>query len=184
MLSKTAYVYVDKSALFYWKRAYKSAVKFSVYCTIFIMQRRIAVRGIVLHDNMLLCVKLKAYDGRAARSFWCTPGGGMDSGESLESALDREMREETGISPVIGKLLYIQQFSFEGVEQFEFFFHVKNIEDYVELDLSNASHAEIEISSIEFIDPSSSNIMPDFLTTENIEQQISVDSPTKIFTYL
>lgn len=112
------------------------------------------------------------------------PGGGIDQGESLETALDREMREETGIAPVIGNLLYIQQYVSEGQEQLEFFFHVKNTEDYLQIDLSVASHAAIEIGDIEFIDPAMSDIMPVFLKTEDIARQISSSLPTKIFSYL
>lgn len=148
------------------------------------MDRRIAVRGIVLHENKLLCVKLKAYDGRAARTFWCTPGGGINPRESLQLALDREMREETGIAPVIGNLLYIQQYVSGAQEQLEFFFHVQNTEHYLTIDLSAASHAAIEIGSIELIDAAESDIMPLFLKTEDIAMQISSGAPAKIFSYL
>jgi ADP-ribose pyrophosphatase YjhB (NUDIX family) len=149
------------------------------------MSQRIAVRGIVLdEDGGLFCVKLKAYDGKPARKFWVIPGGGVTDQESLEAALHREMIEETGIAPVIGNLLYVQQYSFEGNEQLEFFFHITNTADYKNIDISTASHAAEEIDQFGFVDPETTHILPEFLTTEPIGSHISANGPTKIFTYL
>ena len=70
--------------------------------------RRIAVRGIILKGNTILCAKLKKTPGKDSTDsidYWCTPGGGVDVGEPLIPALEREMIEETGIKPVIGNLL-------------------------------------------------------------------------------
>jgi 8-oxo-dGTP pyrophosphatase MutT (NUDIX family) len=61
------------------------------------MNRRVAVRGIVVHNSKLLCFQLGAYDGKPAVDFWSVPGGGVDPGEGLIPALEREMIEETGI---------------------------------------------------------------------------------------
>lgn len=148
------------------------------------MNRRLAVRAVIFNDDKLFCVKLKAYGGKDARAYWCLPGGGMDDSESLLNALEREMIEETGIKPTVGNLLYIQQFSFEDQKQFEFFFHVTNSQDYIHLDLSTASQAEEEIDTLDFVDPKTTYILPEFLTTENIAEQIEESLPTKVFNYL
>jgi len=76
------------------------------------MKRRIAVRAIIEKDDKLLLAKLTGYgsnDG-VPNEFWCTFGGGVDIGEPLEKAVIREVIEETGITPVIGQLLFVQQY--------------------------------------------------------------------------
>lgn len=146
------------------------------------MKRRVAVRGIVVYDNKLLCVKLKAYDGKDATEFWATPGGGVEPGEALVSALSREMVEETGVKPAIGNLLYVQQFQWHGMEQMEFFFHIKNHEDYINIDLASTTHGATEIEIIDFIKPSGNNILPEFLQTESLTNLPA--QQTKYFNYL
>jgi ADP-ribose pyrophosphatase YjhB (NUDIX family) len=59
------------------------------------MQPRVRVSAILRwHDQVLLCRHEKA--GREA---WLLPGGGVQGGESLIDALDREIAEEVGIEP-------------------------------------------------------------------------------------
>lgn len=143
------------------------------------------MRGVVVDERgRLLCVRLKAYGGRSERTFWCLPGGGIDSNETLFDAIKREMIEETAITPVIGELLYVHQFAFEGKEQFEFFFHITNTDDYKNIDLSAATHAEEEIAELAFADPKAIYILPEFLATENLTQHICDKVPAKLFSYL
>jgi 8-oxo-dGTP pyrophosphatase MutT (NUDIX family) len=44
---------------------------------------------------------------RTDNSRWCLPGGGMDSGESVEEACVREVMEETGLEVQVSRLIGI-----------------------------------------------------------------------------
>lgn len=150
------------------------------------MIRRVSVRGIVLHNGKLLCVQLKPYKGHLKRndSYWCLPGGGLDEGEALIPGIEREMLEETGIRPEVGNLLYIQQFNHGEKEYLEFFFHITNSKDYLNIDLSKTTHGLEEIEEIAFIDPAASHILPEFLKTEAIVAHAASNAPVKIFSGL
>ena len=146
------------------------------------MKRRIAVRAIIVRGGRLHCVRLKPYKGKIAGDYWCVIGGGVEPGEPLIEALKREVVEETGVKPVIGNLLYVQQFRSGGNEQMEFFFHVTNDKDFLNIDLSRTTHGEIEIAKIDFIDVTKETVLPEFLTKEKYENL--ENHPTKFFNYL
>lgn len=151
------------------------------------MVRRISVRGIVLHEGKLLCVRLKAYEGSlrvGSTDYWCLPGGGLDEGEPLLAGIEREMIEETGIKPVIGNLLYVQQFVHGDKDYLEFFFHITNSEDYLNVDLSKTTHGEAEIEELGFVDPATTHVLPDFLKTEALVDFAQSNAPTRIFSRL
>lgn len=152
------------------------------------MTRRVSVRAIVVHKDKLLCVRLKPYNGVSAlmADSWCTPGGGLDEGEGLIDGIRREMIEETGIAPKVGGLLYIQQFatSHTSSEHLEFFFHITNATDYLDVDLGKTTHGATEIAEIAFVDPAKTPILPEFLTREDIPKKIAANNSPKIFSYL
>lgn len=141
--------------------------------------RRTNVRGIIYRDGKLLVTKFRQEDDSESEH-WGTFGGGLDVGESIADGLYREMIEETGIAPKIGKLLFIQQFHDGEKEQFELFFHIENSEDYSEIKLEETSHGLLELTRSEFVDPKSSFVLPAFLSTIDIELQINEDRPVHI----
>lgn len=148
--------------------------------------RRIGVRAIVYKDNKILAVKHRTKDGGEA-DFWAIPGGGLDLDESLIKGVAREMVEETGISPQIGKLLFIQQYPSTRTdcsEELEFFFQVTNADDYAAVDLTTTTHGVAEIARIEFIDPTTENVLPRFIRDVPIAEYINSDMPVYIADYL
>ena len=150
------------------------------------MIRKVTVRGIVLYEGKLLCVRLKPYKDHLKRdnSYWCLPGGGLDEGEALIAGVEREMVEETGIQPVVGALLYVQQFMHGDKEYIEFFFHITNSEDYLHIDLSKTTHGQQEIEEIGFVDPASTHVLPGFLKTEPLSELAASNGATKIISRL
>lgn len=142
--------------------------------------RRINVRGITFKDGKLLTQQLTPGSDGIVRDYWCTPGGGIDDGESLHEGLHREMVEETGIAPKIGKLLFIQQFHDGAKEQLEFFFHIENPDDYESIDLAATTHGIQEVANVAFIDPAQNNILPAFLASCDIASYLDDTLPVLI----
>lgn len=93
------------------------------------------------------------------------------------------MLEETGVEAQVGDLLYVQQFTHGGKDYLEFFFHITNTQDYLNIDLANSTHGEAEIEEIEFIDPKTVRVLPEFLATEDVATQAS-NEPTKVISRL
>lgn len=62
----------------------------------------VAVGGVALRDGALLLVE-RASDPHAG--MWSIPGGHVEPGETLAAAVERELREETGLAVRCGGLL-------------------------------------------------------------------------------
>lgn len=144
--------------------------------------RRVAVRGIIFNDGKIFAVKQKDAEGMPV-DYWCTPGGGLNDGESIRDGLYREMIEETGIAPTIGRLLLIQQFFAGGKEQLEFFFHIENAEDYATIDLTSTSHGELEIADCDFIAADKERLLPEILQSLDLDEYTRDTKPTVMMYY-
>lgn len=144
--------------------------------------RRIAVRAVIYKNDKLFCVQQKRSDG-TINDFWSTPGGGLDEGEGVEECLHREIIEETGITPTIGSLLFVQQYLDDHTEQLELFFHIKNADDFENIDLASTSHGAVEIERFAFIDPKAETVLPAFLGAIDIAAEIQ-NPDAQFFNYM
>lgn len=123
---------------------------------------RIAVRGIIWLDGKLFLQRNTHING-SVNNFWSLPGGKLEDGESLTKGLERELLEECGVEPKVGRLLSVQQFVSDLGESLEFFFVIDNPNDFRKSDWRTAEMA-FEIADAGWFEPSSVNdIRPDFL---------------------
>jgi len=83
---------------------------------------RIKVRGVILYEGKLLAVRHPE-----TMDFLALPGGHLEWGEGLKECLEREIIEELGMKPTLGRLLYINNFiDKKNTHYFEFFFEITN----------------------------------------------------------
>lgn len=108
----------------------------------------IRCRAIILNENKLLVVR-HAKD----MSFAALPGGHLEWGEDVKECMRREIIEELGVEPQIGRLLYINTF-LEGdhIQPIEFFFEVTNGSEYIGCEQLARSHAH-ELAEICWVSP-------------------------------
>jgi 8-oxo-dGTP diphosphatase len=85
---------------------------------------RVRVCGLLYDEEDLLLVNHRMPE-RAA--WWAPPGGGVEFGESLESALTREFAEETNLHITVGQFAFGCEFLHDPLHAIELFFWVKRI---------------------------------------------------------
>jgi ADP-ribose pyrophosphatase YjhB (NUDIX family) len=111
----------------------------------------IRCRAIILYKNRILVVKHTEKAG-----FYALPGGHLEWGENVQECMIREIYEELGIKPKVGRLLYIRNFIDKNNKQsIEFYFEIINAKDYLKLDdlCGTHSHELFEIRWVGKNDP-------------------------------
>lgn len=112
---------------------------------IMVVCRAIIVDG----DKMLLVENIKNKN-----NFYCTAGGKMEFGEDPRGTLRREIIEELGVEPKIGKLLYINTYNDGETQEVDFIYEVLNTTDYKDIEKLKGTHSH-ELSKIVWLDRAS-----------------------------
>ncbi len=66
---------------------------------------RIRASALIVENKNILAVKHR----KNGRQYYLLPGGGVDYGEKIKTALEREIHEELGVSAEAGKLLFVAE---------------------------------------------------------------------------
>ncbi len=116
----------------------------------------VRTRGVIVHDGKILVVK-HSHD----HSFYALPGGHLEWEEDVKNSLEREIIEELGVTPEIGRLLFVNNFIEEGIKQsIEFFFEIKNSADYLDVGKLKGTHSH-ELAEICWVSKEDKkNILP------------------------
>lgn len=97
----------------------------------------IRCRALIVHEGKLLVVKHGEFF-----DYYALPGGKLEKGENPEECMIREIQEELGVIISNPRLMYVHRFETkEGNENLEFFFLVKNGQDFVDLSGNERTHA-------------------------------------------
>ena len=100
-------------------------------------QTIIRVRGIIMDGGEMLLVK-----HAADADYYALPGGHLEWGEDVRECLRREITEELGIRPEIGRLLYVNNFTgADGIQSVEFFFEIGRPQLFRDMGGPAATHA-------------------------------------------
>lgn len=97
----------------------------------------IKCRGIIVINDKILLAK----HGHNERDFYAFLGGHLEGDENPVACARREITEELGIKPEIGRLMYINLYSENENDYIEFFFEVKNSQDYLDIHKFNGTHS-------------------------------------------
>lgn len=134
----------------------------------------LVVRGLVIDKSgKVLAVK------HIGKDYWCLPGGRVEDGEEITAAIKREMVEELGVEPEIGRLLHVYQFFMESslTQRLEFIFEIKNAQDYAQTDFTKTSHGSEELQAVTWLDltDQTQKFLPEFIKSYVLDPALKTE---------
>jgi len=97
------------------------------------------VRAIIIKDDKLLTIKRSKQD----LVYFVFPGGGVEQGEDLETAIKRECKEELGVEIKVIKNFTSERFDRGEIKQLEHFY----FRDIVSGELGTGDGPEYDVNS-------------------------------------
>lgn len=111
---------------------------------------RVRVCGIAVEEDRILLINHSKLN--ESGSWWSPPGGGVDFGETLEEALLREFKEETGLLIEVQKQLFITEYIDSSLHAVEVFFQVKMLSGDLSVGYDpELSHDKQIINQVKFV---------------------------------
>jgi len=92
-------------------------------------------RGIIFYNDKLLIVRHNENSDLNA-----LPGGHLEENEDPVDCIEREIFEELGVVPKIGRLFYVNSFTRRGVHSIELLFEITNGEDFLDIEKLKGTH--------------------------------------------
>ncbi|MEH0157060.1 NUDIX hydrolase [Limibacter armeniacum] len=84
---------------------------------------RTRVCGICIEQEKVLMIRHRSVGKEGY--LWAPPGGGLDYGETMENALKREFKEETGLDINVKRFMFVHEFLQPPLHGIELFFEVE-----------------------------------------------------------
>lgn len=129
---------------------------------------RVRVNGILVQQSSILLVNILS--PTREKPFWTPPGGGVEFGETMESALEREFIEETGIQIKAEKLLYVSEYVKPPWHAVELFFLCKqeggSLITGSDPELSETQQMIMDVQFLPIKDLHQIDLIPQFLQKE------------------
>lgn len=110
----------------------------------------VSCRGVIVEGDKMLLVENRKNEN----DFYCAAGGRMEFDENPRQTVEREVYEELGVKPQIGRLLYINTFNDGKTQVVDFLYEILNYADYKDIEKLNGTHSH-ELSKVVWLPHSS-----------------------------